>query len=138
MSTAHGIVLADEHTFIREYVRNLLMTEPGLRVMGEVADGLALLQIMDHTRELPEVVLSAIAMPEVGGLEATRRIKAEHPNVKIIILTVYREQEYLEEALSAGVEGYVLKEDIDSELLTAISEVLAGRKYLSQYFRTLK
>jgi len=111
------------------------MTEPGLRVMGAVADGLALLQIMDHSRELPEVVLLAIAMPEVGGLEATRRIKAEHPNVKIIILTVYREHEYLEEALSAGVEGYVLKEDIDSELLTAISEVLAGRKYLSPYFR---
>lgn len=120
---------------IREYVRNLVAGEPDLEVVGEVADGLALLQMMEYARESPDVVILDITMPKIHGLDAARRIKAEYPGVKIVILTIHKEREYLQEAFSAGAEGYVLKDVIDLELLTAISDVLAGRKYVSEYFR---
>lgn len=132
----HNLVLADDHPRVREYVRNLLAGQPDLHVSDEVSDGFALLQLMESARECPELIILDITMPKVHGIEAARRIKAGHPNVKIIVLTIHKETEYLNEALSAGAEGYVLKDVIDVELPAAIAEILAGRKYVSRYFRS--
>jgi DNA-binding NarL/FixJ family response regulator len=132
---AHNLVLADDHPRIREYVRNLLASDPELHVTGEVSDGLALLQLMEYSREWPEIIILDITMPKMHGIEAARRIKAQHPEIKIIVLTIHKEREYLQEALSAGAEGYVLKDVIDLELPAAISDILAGRRYVSRYFR---
>ncbi len=130
------LVLADDHPMIREYVRKLVAAEQDLDVVGEVADGLALLQMMEDDRASPDLVILDITMPKVHGMEVARRIKAQHPEVKILILSIHKEREYLQEAISAGAEGYVLKDVIDLELLPAISDVLAGRNYVSKYFRS--
>lgn len=135
MCAAHSLVLADDHPRIRAHVRDLLASEPQIRVTAEVSDGLALLQLMEYTRECPEIIILDITMPKMHGIEAARRIKAQHPEIKIIILTIHKEREYLEEALSAGAEGYVLKDVMDLELPAAISHILAGRKFVSGYFR---
>ena len=127
----HNLVIADHYAPIRQHLRTLLACEPHLHVAGEVADGLALLEYMEHTRELPELVVSGVTMPGVSGIDVARRIKHAHPGIKIIIVTVYDEREYLEEALSAGADGYVLKDRMDVELIPAIFEVLEGRRYVS-------
>jgi DNA-binding NarL/FixJ family response regulator len=120
---------------IREHVRSLLASEPELQVTAEVGDGLALLQLMEYSRRCPDLVILDITMPRMHGIEAARRIKAQHPETKIIILTIHKEREYLEEALAAGAEGYVLKDVMDYELTDAVSDVLAGRRYVSGHFR---
>ena len=132
----HSLVLADDHPMIREHIRDLLASEPEIRVTGEVSDGLALLQMVEFTRDCPDIIILDITMPRMHGIEAARRIKAQHPEIKIIVLTIHKEREYLEEAVSAGAEGYVLKDVMDFELPVAISDVLAGRRFVSGYFRS--
>jgi two-component system response regulator NreC len=131
----HHLLLADDHAMVREYVRSIVSSQPELNVVGEVADGFALLQMVEDARDHPDLVIVDITMPGMHGIEAARRIKALHPEVKIIILTIHKEREYLAEALSAGVEGYVLKGSVNVELLPAISEVLAGGTYISSALR---
>lgn len=121
------IVLAEDHDLFRSMVKKCLESTDGLKVIGEVEDGAALLEILPSCR--PHVILMDITMPGMSGLEATRRVKELCPEVKVLILTMHNNPVYLQEALEAGADGYLLKGDTDTELVEAIRRVMAGGRY---------
>ncbi len=127
----YRIVLADDHALIRHGIRKMLEESSALEVVGEVGDGLELLDFLkDHRVDL--VVLD-ISMPNLRGIEAIKEVKKICPNVRILILTMHKSEQYLCSALSAGANGYLLKEDSDTELLPAIEQVMAGVFYISPF-----
>ena len=123
------IVLADDHMMFRQGVRRILEEIPAFRVTGEVKDGLELLRLL-HTAP-PHLVILDISMPNLRGIEATREIKKSHPDMKVLILTMHKDKEYLYHALGAGADGYILKEDADDELVAAIESIRQGNVYIS-------
>ena len=98
-------------------------------MVGELQDGLELLDCLKH--RLPHLVILDISMPHLGGIEATRLIKASHPEIKVLILTLHNRREYVDQARLAGAEGYLLKDEVDKELLSAIETLRQGGTYLS-------
>ena len=129
-----SIVLADDHVMFRQGVKRIIEETPGLEVVGEANDGLELLSLLKA--QLPELVLLDISMPHLRGLEATREIKKLYPRVKVIFLTMHRSKEFLQQALEAGADGFLLKEDADFELLRAIQTVRGGKKFISPLLST--
>ena len=127
---AFSIVLADDHVLVREGIKSLIEKTPGLAVVGEAGDGIALLRLLEKIQ--PRMVIMDIAMPGLRGLEAAREIQARHSQVKVLILSMYRRREFLSMALAAGAKGYLLKEDTSQELIAAIEEIRKGRTYLSR------
>lgn len=127
--SSYRIVLADDHVMFRKGIKNLLERDAGLEVAGEVGDGFELLQLIK--RETPDMVILDVAMPSLRGLEAAREIKIISPEVKVLILTMHREKEYVYYSISAGAEGYLLKEDADTELFRAIEKIRSGGYYIS-------
>ena len=125
-----SIVLADDHVMFRNGVKRIIEETSDLEVVGEANDGLELLRLL-KAQEEPKLVLLDIAMPHLRGLEATREIKKLYPRVKIIFLTMHRSKEFLHQALEAGAEGFLLKEDADFDLLRAIQTVRGGGKFIS-------
>lgn len=122
------VLIADDHTIVREGVRLLLDAQPDIAVVGEAADGN---QALSLARSLsPDIVLLDIGMPLMNGLEATRALKAELPKINILILTMHEGEDYFFRILSAGASGYVLKGAGSSELLNAIRAVYQGGVYL--------
>ncbi len=126
----YSIVLADDHAPFREGLRKML-AERGLKIIGEAADGIELLNFLQTSKSLPDMAIVDISMPNLGGIEATRRMKMAHPEVKVLILTMHKVKEYLDQAFSAGAEGYLLKEDIDTDLFSAIETIRQGKVYVS-------
>ena len=124
------IYLADDHILVREGIKMILSRRPDFVVAGEARDGLELLSMLKHP-PAPDVVLIDISMPKLRGLEAIREIKDIDRQVKVIVLTMHREEEYLCQAFLAGAEGYILKEDVTKELFDALDSVLAGKPYIS-------
>lgn len=123
------LVLADDHTLLRDGIRALLDDQPDMAVVGEAEDGR---QAVQSTHELrPEIVLMDIAMPLLNGLEATRQIKRDHPEIHVLVLTMHENEEYIHEVLAAGASGYVLKHAAASELVAAIRAVHRGEAVLS-------
>jgi DNA-binding NarL/FixJ family response regulator len=129
-----SIVLADDHLMFRKGVKRIIEETPDLKVVGEANDGLELLRLLKAQE--PMLVLLDISMPHLQGLEATREIKKLYPRVKIILLTMHRSKEFLHQALEAGAEGFLLKEDADFELLRAIQTVRGGGKFISPLLST--
>lgn len=123
------IIVADDHALFRQGLKNLLGARPDLEVIGEAGDGLQLLDLLNQS--LPDIILLDISMPNLRGLEAVHEIKRAHPRVKILILTMHKDKQYLEQAISAGARGYLLKEDTDTELFTAIEKIRRRRIYVS-------
>jgi DNA-binding NarL/FixJ family response regulator len=118
------VLVADDHAILREGVRALLALSDDIEVVGEAADGQ---QAIEACRQLdPDVVLMDVAMPGLGGLEATLQIRKEQPSVRILILTQYEDREYIRRFLKAGVAGYVLKKTAGSELAAAIRAAARG------------
>jgi DNA-binding NarL/FixJ family response regulator len=118
------ILIADDHAIVREGIRAVLSAADDLEVVGEAADGQ---QAMDQYAALrPDVVLMDIAMPGLGGLEATTAIRREDPQARIIVLTQYEDAEYLHRFLRAGVTGYVLKRAAGAELVSAVRAACHG------------
>jgi len=115
------IMLADDHTVLRQALARVLASRPGIQVVGEAANGAEAVRMASEL--LPDVVLMDISMPELDGLAATARIQAQGLPVKVLILTVHDREEYLFKALQAGALGYVLKETDMDELLTAVRTV---------------
>lgn len=122
------VLVVDDHTIVREGVRILLEAQADIEVVGEAADGEeALLRV----RELePDIVLIDLAMPRLNGLDATRAIKRDYPQIHVIALTMYESDEYFFQVLNAGASGYVLKKAASSDLLAAIRAVHAGDVFL--------
>jgi DNA-binding NarL/FixJ family response regulator len=118
------VLIADDHAILREGVRALLAAAPDIEVVGEAADGRA---AVDACRALdPDVVLMDIAMPGLGGIEATIEIRKEGLRAKVLILSQYEDREYVRRLLKAGVAGYVLKKSAGSELANAIRAAHRG------------
>jgi DNA-binding NarL/FixJ family response regulator len=122
------IFLVDDHEIVRSGLRALLATQQDLLVVGEAAEGLSFLDAVDAAR--PDVVVMDVSMPVLDGIEATRRLKAAMPEVKVITLTAREERSYLELIMAAGASGYVLKRSAADELVLAIRAILAGGVYL--------
>lgn len=131
--TAYRIVLADDHYLIREGLRSILEENADLQVVGEASDGLELLFLLDELK--PHLVILDISMPKLQGIETAHQIKMKYPGMKILILTMHREREYLYDAIYAGVEGYLLKEDAAEELLLSIDSIRRGEGFLSPIHR---
>jgi DNA-binding NarL/FixJ family response regulator len=126
---SYKLILADDHVLMREGIRGMIRAVPGLEVIGEAGDGIALLNLLKKTR--PQLVILDIAMPVMRGIEAAREIKSLYPEVDILFLSMHKSREFLSMALSSGAKGYLLKEDSGSELISAIEEIRKGRTYLS-------
>ena len=131
---SYRIVLADDHLMLRQSLRRMLEERPDLKVVGEANDGIELLNLLQLNRFSPHLVILDITMPNLGGIEATRKIKTTYPSVKVLVLTVHKDNEYLKQAISAGAEGYLLKEDMGTELFSAIQTIQQGGVYMSPFF----
>lgn len=123
------ILLADDHTLVRAGFRSLLEKIDGYTVVAEVGDGREALRLIAELQ--PDVVLMDVKMPRLNGLEATARISREFPNVRVVILSMYANEEYVIQALRAGAYGYLLKDAATAELQLAIQAAVRDEMYLS-------
>ena len=129
------IMLADDHSVVRNGLRAIINWEKDMEVVGEAEDGL---EVLDRAREcLPDVILMDITMPGLGGLEATRMVKNAMPEVKILILTIHESEECLYHALNIGADGYVTKAAHESELVLAIRALSGGKCYIDPSMASL-
>ncbi len=124
-----SVLLADDHTLVRAGIRALVERLPEVEVVAEAKDGREALRLVREHR--PDLVLMDIAMPGLSGYEATSRISKEFPDVRVIILSMYANEEYVREAMQAGAAGYLLKRCAAAELEEAIKTVAAGDNYFS-------
>ncbi len=122
------VLLADDHTILRQGIRVLLENHEDIEVVGEASDGREAISLAKQFR--PDVVLMDIAMPLLNGLEATRQIKHDFPEISILVLTMYDTEEYVSQILRAGAAGYVLKKVAATELVSAIRAVYQGEAFL--------
>ena len=122
------VLIADAHPIVRSGVRLLLETEPDLEVIGEALNGRQAISLAESLQ--PDLILMDIAMPEVDGLEATRIIKEQWPNIQILVLTMHRSDEYFFEILKAGASGYLLKTADTDELVQAVRATAHGDVFL--------
>ncbi len=129
MSNKKKILIAEDHTLLRTGLRIMLSQEPDLEVVGEADNGKD--AILAVGRLHPDLVLMDLTMPGTNGMDAIAEIKKRFPETRILVLTIHRTEEYIQEALRAGAEGYVLKDSSQDELRSAIRSVLSGRSYLS-------
>ena len=129
MTTNIRVLLADDHTLLRSGIKALLEDEPDIAVVGEAEDGREAVKLAHALR--PNLVLMDIAMPLLNGLEATRQIKREHPEIKVLVLTMYDHEEYYRQVLEAGASGYIIKRAAANELVAAIRAVYGGESVLS-------
>jgi DNA-binding NarL/FixJ family response regulator len=123
------ILTIDDHPLIRQGIASLLEVEPGLELVGEAAD--ALEGIAQYRRLLPDIALVDLQMPGVDGIELTRRLRAEFPQARVVILTTYRGDANARDALAAGACGYLLKSSLRRELVDALHRVALGKRCLS-------
>lgn len=127
----YRIVLADDHPLFRQGLKKIIDGVADLEVAGEAGDGLELLSLLQTT--VPHLIILDISMPKLRGIEAVREVKKRYPAVKVLVLTMYRE--YLHQAFSAGAVGYLMKEDADRELFSAIDRIRQGMSYISPRLR---
>ena len=123
------VVLADDHSLVRQSLRLYLETEANISVVGEASDGFEARALVQQLH--PDLLIVDISMPGLGGLEVTQQVTRKSPHTRVIILSMYSNEAYVVQALRSGAAGFVLKESTGAELLLAVNEVMAGRRYLS-------
>lgn len=123
------IILADDHSIVRQGLRSLLENKVGVKVVGEAADGRSALELAEKL--FPQVVIMDVAMPLLNGIEATSQLKKRLPEINVIILSMYKEYTYVLRALRAGVSGYIVKDAVFEELTLALEAVKKGEIFLS-------
>jgi DNA-binding NarL/FixJ family response regulator len=126
----YRIVLADEHLLFRQGMKRIINETPEMRVVGEAGDGQEAIELV--RKLLPDLAVLDISMPKLSGIEACREIRRLFPDVKILVLTMHKDREYLYQAISAGAQGYLLKEDSDEELFAAIGTIRKGAIYVTK------
>jgi DNA-binding NarL/FixJ family response regulator len=122
-------VVADDHSIVRQGLRVLLDAEPDFEVVGDVGDGLAAVQMVEQLK--PDVLVLDLMLPGLHGLEVASQVSRHVPQTRVVVLSMHRAESYVLQALRNGASGYVLKEADASEVVHAVREVIAGRRYLS-------
>lgn len=123
-------ILADDHPIVREGIKAVLQRKEGVQIVAECTDGAELLLALEKMD--CDLVILDLSMPNVGGLEVIERIRALRPDARIIVLTMHNDRDRIRAALSGGVDGYVLKEDIYNRLTSAVDDVMGGKKAYSE------
>ena len=123
------IALADDHPIVRQGLRSLLEEEPGFSVVGEAADGLQVASLVEQTE--PDILVLDLLMPGLGGLDVIREVTRRAPKTRIVVLSMHSSEAFVLQALRNGAAAYVLKDSSTTELVRAVRQVLAGRRYLS-------
>jgi DNA-binding NarL/FixJ family response regulator len=128
MSQKYSVVICDDHGIVREGIKQVLASNPDLEVVGEAANGLEGLALISKLK--PDLVITDITMPEMNGIDMTRELAKDFPDIRVVILSVHSRKTFIMEALKAGARGYVLKDSAGEKLLDAVAAVLAGDSYL--------
>jgi len=123
------VLLADDHTIVRQGLKLILAAQPDFEVVGEAANGRDAADLAEKLK--PDIVLMDVQMPDLNGIEATRRMVAANSRIKVLVLSMHKEALYVREVLKAGARGYILKDAIDTELLSAMRSVARGDGYIS-------
>ena len=123
------ILLADDHGVVRQGFKMILDAEPDMEIVGEAGNGREAIELADQLK--PDVVVMDVAMPELNGIEATRRIAGSAPHVRVLALSMHKDSVYVREVLRAGARGYLLKDSGPSDLVSAVRAVARGEGYLS-------
>ena len=135
MANKLKVLLVDDHALVRRGFRRMLEDEPSFQVVGEASDGLEAVQLAEQLK--PEVIVMDCALPQINGIEASRRILARMPGISILMLSMHSEDTLVRQALEAGAKGYVLKNAMDLDLVSAIKNVAEGKQVLDpQIMRT--
>lgn len=129
---SYRLILADDHVLFREGVKRILEEKADFDIVGEASDGVELLDILKRIRA--NLILLDISMPHLRGIDAIPEIKRTQPGIRILILTMFNDREYVYEAIARGSDGYFLKGDSGSELLSAIDKIRRGKTYVSPFF----
>jgi two-component system response regulator NreC len=124
-----SIILADDHPVVRRGVRALLQTEPGLSIIAEADDGLDAVRLVERWK--PDVLILDLMMPGLSGLEVIRLVRQRSPQTRIVVLSMYSSNAFIAEALKNGASGYVLKGCAERQIVEAVREAAAGRRFLS-------
>ncbi len=127
----YRILVADDHVLIRHGIKNIIKKNEQFAVVGEVSNGKQLMSFLEDS-EIDLIILD-ISMPDIGGMEAIGLVKNKYPWIKILMLTMHKNKQYFYNAMAAGADGYLMKDDSDEELLVAITKVLSGKSYISPY-----
>jgi len=123
------ILLADDHAVVRQGFRMILSAHSDLEIVGEAGNGREAVELAANLR--PDVVVMDVAMPELNGIEATRRLTADNPHIRVVALSMHKDSVYVREILRAGARGYLLKDSVADDLVAAVRAVAAGEGYLS-------
>ncbi len=123
------ILLADDHPVVRQGFRLILTAQPDMEIVGEAGNGRQAVELAQGL--LPDVVVMDVAMPELNGIEATRRLARVAPRTRVLALSMHKDSVYVREILRAGARGYLLKDSVDRDLLAAVRAVAGGEGYLS-------
>lgn len=129
MRNVKKIVIVEDQTLVRQGLRSLLGSEKKLKVVDEASDGIEAIRCVE--KHNPDLVLLDLAMPKMSGLSALKDIKNRYPETKVLILTFHDSEEYILEAFESGADGYCLKKDSHTELLTAMKSIFSGKSYIS-------
>jgi DNA-binding NarL/FixJ family response regulator len=122
------VIICDDQSIVREGLAMLLKLEPDIQIIGMADDGAAAIELVD--REKPDVVLMDLKMPIINGVEATRQIRSKHPEVRVLVLTTYDDDQWVFDAVKAGASGYLLKDTPREELVKAVRGTFSGKTFL--------
>jgi two-component system response regulator NreC len=123
------VLLADDHAMVRKGFRLILEAQPDMEIAGEAGNGREAVELAEKLH--PDVVVMDVAMPELNGIEATRRLAASSPHTRVLALSMHKDSVYVREILKAGARGYLLKDSIDTDLISAVRAVAKGDGYIS-------
>ncbi len=123
------VFVADDHTLIREGIKNLIENEPDLKLVGEASNPYEIVEKCQHAN--PDIILLDLSMPGKSGLDVLKDIKNVSPNIRVLIMTMMPEEQFAKRTLKAGASGYITKDSSPEDILAAIRKVASGRKYVS-------